>query len=176
MADIKIGKIVNAHGIKGEVKIISYSDDPGRFEMLESILVGGSVSEDLTEYYIEDVRYKAGSVLLKLEGVDDRNAAEAMKEKFVFMDEDDLPELEDGQYYVRDIVGFDVVDEEGRKLGELKDVQTNTAQDLYIVSRKDADGKKAADLLIPGVDKFILDVDTDGRKITVKLPEGLEEI
>ena len=94
MADIRIGKIVNAHGIKGEVKLISYSDDPDRFEMLESIIVKGPAgdrADAVSEYFIEDVRYKAGSIILKLEGVDDRNAAEAMKGSFVYMDEEDLP-------------------------------------------------------------------------------------
>lgn len=178
MADIRIGKIVNAHGIRGEVKVISYSDDPDRFEMLETIMVKDAkdAKKGAAEYYIEDVRYKAGSVILKLEGVDDRNAAEALKECFVYMDEDDLPELEEGQFYVRDIAGFDVVSEDGRKIGVLKDVRTNTAQDLYIVSRKDDEGRDASDLMIPGVDEFILDIDTAEGAITVRLPEGLEDI
>ena len=178
MADIRIGKIVNAHGIKGEVKLISYSDDPDRFEMLESIIVKGPAgdrADAVSEYFIEDVRYKAGSIILKLEGIDDRNAAEAMKGSFVYMDEEDLPELEEGQFYVRDIAGSDVLLEDGRKLGTLKDVRTNTAQDLYIVSRAEEDPGRS-DLMIPSVDEFIISVDPEAKRIVVRLPEGLEEI
>ena len=169
---IKIGKIVNAQGLKGEVKLISYSDDPDRFEYLENIVVRGKDGPE-ESFVIEDVRYTSGgSVILKLAGVEDRTAAESMKEKDVFMDEADLPELEEGQYYVRDIAGSEVVAEDGRVIGTLKDVLTNTAQDLYVVER----GNGASDLMIPGVDEFILDVDAKGKKITVRLPEGLEEL
>ena len=91
------------------------------------------------------------------------------------MDEEDLPELEEGQFYVRDIAGSDVLLEDGRKLGILKDVRTNTAQDLYIVSRAEDDPGKS-DLMIPGVDEFIISVDPEAKRIVVRLPEGLEEI
>ena len=146
---------------------------------------------------IEGIRYKGAQIILKIEGIDDRNASEAARGSELYMDEDDLPELEDGQFYVRDMVGADVVLEDGTILGTLKDVLTNTAQDVYVVSRKEAyitDGqgsqqnrynekekpgkKKKAnnDLLIPGVPEFILEVDTDKKRITVRLPEGLIEL
>ena len=183
---IRIGKIVNAQGLKGEVKLLNWSDDPERFEYLDTIYVSDGAA-GVAAYGIESVRYTSGSVILKLEGVEDRNAAEALKEKEVFMDEADLPELEEGEYYVRDIVGSLVfaLDEDGseRYLGRLKDVRTNTAQDLYVVERyeEDADpwdesAKTGGELMIPGVEEFILNVDPEEKRITVKLPEGLEEL
>ena len=175
---IKIGKITSAVGLKGEVKIISYSDDPMRFEMLDHIFMypkNSSGGEDPLAYYIENIRYKGIQPILKLEGIDDRNAAEGMRGALIYMDEDDLPELEEGQYYVRDIIGFEVVTDKGQVLGELKDVVTSSAQDLYVVSPHE-DLERNSDLMIPGVPEFILDIDTGSKAITVKLPEGLMEI
>ena len=94
------------------------------------------------------------------------------------MDAADLPELEQGQFYVRDIVGFEVRTSAGEVIGTLKDVLTNTAQDVYVVSRTDAESKAAVphDIMIPGVPEFIRSVDTENKVITVELPEGLMEL
>ncbi len=164
---MKIGRIVNAQGLGGEVKIVSFSDDPERFDTLERVLAGTS------EMRVEEVRHKGAAVIVKLAGIDDRTAAEALKETDVFMYEEDLPEPEEGTYYVKDITGFTVRKESGEVLGRLKDVKTDTAQDLYIVDRGES-GK--SDLLIPGVREFIKKTDTSEREITVSLPEGLEEL
>ena len=127
---------------------------------------------------IEGLRYKGAQIILKIEGIDDRNASEAARGCELFMDEADLPELEEGQFYVRDMVGSDVVLEDGTLIGTLKDVLTNTAQDVYVVKRSDGPGgeKSKNDLLIPGVPQFILEVDIDEKKIVVRLPEGLMEL
>ena len=186
MEKIKIGKITSPVGLKGEVKIVSFSDDPMRFEMLDHVFVSGK-DGSMTDSAIEGIRYKGSGIILKIEGIDDRNASEAARGCELFMDEADLPVLEEGQYYVRDMVGSDIVLEDGTLIGTLKDVLTNTAQDVYVVERRDGPGnvsegemggKKNAkkDLLIPGVPQFILDVDIDEKKIIVRLPEGLMEL
>lgn len=202
MGKIKIGKITSAVGLKGEVKIISYSDDPMRFEMLDHVFMypvsmssnNSSVKdglvrkaraiekeskdqseENMTAYYIENIRYKGIQPIIKLEGIEDRTAAEKVRGIEIFMDEEDLPELEEGQYYVRDIVGFEVTDEDGQILGKLKDVVTSSAQDLYIVDPC-KNNEREKDILIPGVPEFILDIDLENKKIVVTLPEGLMDI
>ena len=178
MEKIKIGKITSPVGLKGEVKIVSFSDDPMRFEMLDHVFVSGKDGR-MKDSVIEGLRYKGAQIILKIEGIDDRNASEAARGCELFMDEADLPELEEGQFYVRDMVGADVILEDGTLIGTLKDVLTNTAQDVYVVERAgEPDGKKKAnnDLLIPGVPQFILEVDIDEKKIVVRLPEGLMEL
>lgn len=168
MDKIVIGKIVNVVGLKGEVKVYSYAEEPDRFERLEKIFLG--TEEKNTEYAVTKVRYKGDMVILTLDGVTDRNAAEALKGLMVLMDEADLEELPEGVYYIKDLIGMKVVSDSGVELGTLKDINTNTAQRVYEVARP---GKP--DILIPGVDEFILDTDMDNRVVTVKVIEGLYE-
>lgn len=164
MEKIKVGKIVNAVGLKGEVKVYNYSDSSEIYEITPEMYVGSELLQ------IENVRLQKNMVILKLEGINDRNAAEAAKGRDIFITEDDLPELEEGEYYVRDLIGM-TVEEDGNVLGKVTDVLQNTAQDVFEVERKN--GKQ---LLIPRVDEFVLDIDLDTRKIKVKLPDGLLEL
>ncbi|MFR4019176.1 MAG: ribosome maturation factor RimM, partial [Clostridia bacterium] len=124
MEKIKIGKIVNTVGLKGEVKVYNYSDSIEIYETIESIYV----EDRLT--VIENVRAQKNMVILKLEGADNRNAAEALRGKELYITEDDLPELPEGQYYVRDLIGMSVTEEDGNLLGHVTDVLQNTAQDI----------------------------------------------
>ena len=162
---IKIGKIVNTVGLKGEVKVYNYSDSIEIYETIESIYV----EDRLT--VIENVRAQKNMVILKLEGADDRNAAEALRGKELYITEDDLPELPEGQYYVRDLIGMSVTEEDGNLLGHVTDVLQNTAQDIFEVESEN--GKK---LLIPKVDQFVLDIDAEKREITVRLIEGMLDL
>lgn len=164
MEKIKIGKIVGAIALKGEVKVYTYSD-PQRYSEIKQLYV----EEGL--HRIEAVRYKGNTVILKLSGIDDRNAAEANKEKNIYIDVNQLPDLPEDTYYIRDIVGFDIVTEQEEKLGILSDVLKNTAQDIYQVKRENG-----RELLIPGVAEFILDINLKEKKIKVRLPEGLLEL
>ena len=165
MEKIKIGKIVNTVGLKGEVKVYNYSDSIEIYETIESIYV----EDRLT--VIENVRAQKNMVILKLEGADDRNAAEALRGKELYITEDDLPELPEGQYYVRDLIGMSVTEEDGNMLGHVTDVLQNTAQDIFEVESEN--GKK---LLIPKVDQFVFDIDAEKREITVRLIEGMLDL
>ena len=165
MEKIIIGKIVNAVGLKGEVKVYCYTDRKERFEELERVYV-----ED-TPYPIANVRYQANVAILRLEGIDDRNQAEAQKGKNVSILESDLERLPEDTYYVRDLLGIAVADEEGRVLGSLSDVVQSSAQDLYEIKLES--GKK---ILRPAVREFVLSVDMENRTMNVKLPEGLLDL
>ena len=164
MEKIHVGKIVNAVALKGEVKVYTYSN-PERYEEIKEIYVENK------PYKIEKVRFQGNTVILKLSGIDDRNAAESCKGKEIYIAESELPALPEDTYYIRDLIGMDVVTEDGEKLGTLMDILQNTAQDVYEVRRES--GK---DILIPGVAEFILDIDVKERKITVKLPDGLLDL
>ena len=165
MEKIKIGRIVNAVALRGEVKVYNYSGYRERYEELNRIIVENN------EYEIEKVRYQQEMVILKLAGVNDRNAAEALKNKDVFITEDDLKELPEDTFYIRDLIGMKVFDiETGENIGILKDVLQNTAQDVYVVSTED---KK--EILIPAVRQFIKKINLEERSIEVKLIEGMKE-
>lgn len=165
MEKIKIGQIVNAVALKGEVKIYNYSDYKERFEELDYIYVGDKKTE------IENVRYMKEMPILKLKGINDRNAAEAVKTKDVFIDETQLRELPEDVFYIRDLIGLDVKDSDGNRLGVLTDVIQNSAQDLYEVKLEN--DKK---ILIPAVNEFIVDINPEEKCITVKLIEGFMDL
>ncbi|GHU50036.1 ribosome maturation factor RimM [Clostridia bacterium] len=162
---IAIGKIVTAVGLKGEVKVYSYSDN------LENYCgdAGVSINEELR--HLDVVRYVKRMPVVKIAGVDDREQGEALRGVEIFIEESDLPELPDYTYYVRDLVGCAVWDEDGNKLGELCDVIQNAAQDIYDIGSDE--GKR---ILLPAVADFVLDVDIAAGNIKVRLPKGLLEL
>ena len=163
MKKIMIGKIVNAVGIKGEVKVYNYSGFDDRYENLERIIT------DSGDFTIESVRHQQQMIILKLAGVNDRNGAEALKGRNVYMSEDDLPELPDEEFYIRDLIGIDVIDaESGQKIGMLKDVMTDRPQDIYVVKLE-----KGGECMIPAVDQFVKEIDAVEGRMTVALIEGM---
>ena len=163
---IRIGKITGPVGLKGEVKVMSYSGDPERFSHLEKIYLKD------TEYVIERASKRNRLTILKLEGVNDRNEAEKLRNLYVDMAEEDLEPLEEGSFYIRDLIGLDVLDSEtGEKLGTLKDVLTDRPQDIFVV--KTEVGK---DVMIPGVSEFVKEIKPEEGCITVALIKGLMEL
>ena len=162
MEKILIGKIVSAVGLKGEVRVYNYSDRPDIYEDTESIYVDDVLMR------VRSVRTQKNMVILGLEGIDDRNAAEKARGSELFVTEDDLPELPEGEYYIRDLIGMEAVLEDGSRLGEVTDVIQNTAQDIFEV--KTDEGKQ---VLIPKVPEFVLGIDLPARKVTLHLIEGM---
>lgn len=171
MEKIKIGKIVNAVALRGEVKIYHYSDSKERFEELSRLIVrkNGGKSAQETELEIENIRYQKNMVIVKFKGIDDRNKAEALKDSDVLITEDDLKELPPDTFYIRDLIGCRVlIDGCDEPVGVISDVIQNSAQDIYQVDMPD--GQHA---LIPAVGQFVLSVDVDGRTVVIKPIPGL---
>lgn len=164
MEKVLMGKVVNVVGLKGELKIYSYTDRNERFGELDQIWLDDKV------YAIENVRYQNKVVILKLEGINDRNKAEEQRNKNVYIEESDLQPLPEDTYYVRDLIGISVLTEDG-ELGKIVDVIQNSSQDLYEV--KTAEGKK---VYIPAVKEFVTEVDMDARIVKVTLPDGLLDL
>jgi len=162
MDRIIIGQVVNVVGLKGELKVYHYSDYKERFEELTTIFI-----ED-TSYEINSVRYVKETVILKLQGIDDRSQAEKYKGKNIYIDKKDLRVLPEDTYYIFDLIGLSVVEEDGRLLGTVSNVIQNSAQDLFEV-----ESENHSKFLIPSVDEFILNIDMEKRTIKVRLIEGL---
>ena len=162
MEKILIGKIVNAVGLKGEVRVYNYSDGTGIYEDTPEIYVGD------VPMPVRSVRTQKNMVVLGLEGIDDRNAAEKAKGSLLYVTEEDLPELPEGEYYVRDIIGMDAVQDDGSHLGKVKDVIQNTAQDVFEIETDE--GKQ---VLVPNVPDFVLEINLQENRMKLKLIEGM---
>ncbi len=159
---LEIGKLVNTHGIRGEVKIQPWCDDPYVFDELEYLIIDGK------EYDIERNRYHKTCQIVKLEGVDDMNAAELLKNKIVYINREDMP-LPEGRYFIADILGLEVREENGRVLGEIGDVIKTGSNDVYAL--KNTFNKKQ--ILIPVLDNVVLETNIEGGYIVVRLMKGL---
>lgn len=162
MGIIKIGKVTGPVGLAGGFKVYDYGDDPARYAGFKRIIIGDK------EYDIEKTGTRKGLVFLEVSGICDRNAAEGLRDMDVYIDEGELPELSDGTFYIKDLIGSEVTDEDGNRLGVLADILTNTAQDVY-----DVKTENGAHIYIPGVSEFILERDISNKRIKVHIIEGM---
>ena len=162
MEKILIGKITSAVGLKGEVKVYNYSDSADIYRNTETLYVGDEPRK------VQHVRTQKNMIVLKLEGIENRDEAEKARNKEIFVSEDDLPELPEGEFYIRDLIGMEVVEEETGVVGTVQDVIQNTAQDIFDVLTPQ--GKQ---VLIPKVPEFVIDINAETKTITVKLIEGM---
>ena len=162
----EIGQIVNTHGVKGHVKVKPFTDDVEQFETLGKILV--VKNKETIEMEIEEVKYHKDMVLLKIKGIDDMTAAERYKGCYIKIRRSQARELEEGQYFIADIIGSDVYTDDGTYLGKVDDIYNTGSNDIYVV--KDELGKQ---ILLPGIKDVILNVDIENQKVTVHLLKGL---
>ena len=161
---VTIGEITRHQGNKGEVRVKPLTDFPERFEDLETIkLSKGRIEKEVS---IEEVRYHKGYVILKFEDVDDIGAAIEHKGFEIKIPKAERYELDENVYYMQDIVGLDVYQEE-EYLGELVTIMETGANDVYVV--QDDDEK----LLLPALKDVVLEVDIDANKMSVEIPKGL---
>lgn len=160
-----IGKIVNTHGVKGEVRALPQTDDVTRFEKLKKIeIFREKQSRELT---IDNIRYHKNFVIIKFLEIENMNEAEKLKDYFMRIDRKDAVELGEDEYFIADLIGIGVVTEDGTTLGKIKDVIETGANDVYVIK---TDGK---DILIPAIKQCILDVDMDKKIMTIHLMKGL---
>ena len=165
---IAVGHIVGVHGLRGEVKVELYTDFPERFAPGAVLLAG----EDLVEETIEQVREHKTHLLVKFAGVDGRSAADELRNLWLFVDEADAAQLEEGAYWIHDIVGLDVFTAQGKLVGRITDVLETGANDVYVVAAA-GDFNRGREVLLPAIDDVILAVDLPQKRMTVQLPDGL---
>ncbi len=160
-----IGKIVNTHGVKGEMRVMPSTDDIKRFEKLKEVYIQ---QRDLKTYEITAVRYHKQFVLIKLKGIDTMDAAEQMKNSLIKIDRKESLPLGQDEYYMTDLYDMAVVTEEGRELGKLVDILVTGSNDVYVVRNEEKE------ILIPAIKQCIKKVDVTARQMTVHLMKGLE--
>jgi len=156
---LEAGKIVNTHGIKGEVKIEPWADSADFLKDFKQFYIDGTARR------VESARPHNGFLIAKLAEVDDVNAAMVLKNKIVSIDRDDA-RLSRGTFFLQDLIGASVVDESGTELGKLTDILEMPAHNVYVVT-----GER--EILIPAVPQFVLKTDADAGVVTVRLIDGM---
>ena len=164
----QVGVIASTHGIKGEVKVFPTTDNVKRFKKnMEIILDTGKENIQLT---VESVKFFKQFVILKFKGIDNINDIEKYKTKSLYVTRANAVRLRKDEYFIADLLGVDVWEDNGEKLGVLKDVIETGANDVYVITLED--GKE---LLIPAIKECILEVDIENRKMTVHVMDGLRD-
>ena len=160
---LEIGQIVNTHGIKGEIKVTPFTNDITRFDDLKEVYVKSKKESKL--YKVEGVRYHKNMVLLKLKGIENPEDAEKLRNSYLEIDREDAIPLEEGTYFIADLIGLDVYTDEGVLLGKVDDIYNTGSNDIYVV--KNELGKQ---VLLPGIKDVIKEVKLDDKIIVHLLP------
>ena len=165
---LEIGQIVNSYGIKGEFKVVPFTDDITKFSKLKTIYT--EKNKKLEKMKIEEVRYHKNLVLLKLKGIDDINDTLKYKNCYIKIDRADAVELPKNSYFIVDLIDMEVYTDKNEFLGKIVDVFPTGSNDVYVV--KDDLGKQ---VLLPAIEEVIKNVDVANKKMVVHLIEGLGE-
>ena len=166
---LRVGVITATHALQGEVKVFPTTEDPERFLDLKKVCILDAKGEQPQQVLeIKKVRFFKQFVILSFKGLDRIEMVEPLVKKELYVSREDAIPLEEGEYYIADLIGLKVYDEEDHLLGILSDVLQTGANDVYIVQNN---GKE---LLIPVIEECILDVDLENSMVRVHLMEGLD--
>lgn len=163
---LRVGVISSTHGIRGEVKVFPTTDDPNRFMNLKKVIL--DTGKEQIEMEITGVRFFKQMVIVKFKGYDNINDIEKYKGKDLLITRENAVKLEEGEYFIFDLIGCAVVTDEGEDFGTLVEVLQTGANDVYVVKTKE--GKE---VLLPNIEPCILDVNIEEKKITAHIMEGL---
>lgn len=166
---LKVGVVTSVHGIKGEVKVFPTTDDSRRFKKLKQVYL--DTGKELLSLEIEGVKFFKQMVILKFKGYENPDDVMKFCQKELWIDRKDAVRLSKDEYFIADLIDMEVCDEEGKLIGTLKDVISTGANDVYAVETPE--GKE---VLFPAIKQCVLDVDTEARKMTVHVMEGLLDL
>lgn len=165
----QVGVIAGTHGVRGDVKVYPTTDDPGRFRRLKSVILTVHGKDEVHE--VSGVRFQDKFVLLHLSGIESPEEARNYRQMPLLIERADAMPLEEGWYYIPDLIGMSVLEEDGSELGELTDVLETGANDVYEVHTP-----QGQEILIPAIDDCILNVDVERSEMIVHLLPGLRDL
>ena len=165
---LRVGVITSTHGVRGEVKVFPTTDDAKRFKTLKKVILDGREPLELS---IEQVKFFKNMVILKFKGYDNINDVETWRQRDLLITRDQAVELKEDEYFITDLIGLTVVNEEEAVLGRVKDVLETGANDVYVVEL--TGGKE---LLLPAMKDCILNVDLEGGRMKVHVLDGLMDL
>lgn len=162
---LQVGVISSTHGIRGEVKVFPTTDDAARFKKLKKVFL--DTGKERLELEIQAARFFKQFVIVKFKGIDNINEIERYKGKSLLVDRGNAVALEEDEYYIADLIGMEVVTEEGH-FGILRDVMETGANEVYII-----DSDSYGEVLVPAIRQCILDVDVENKRMKIRLMDGL---
>ena len=166
---LQVGIITSTHGVRGEVKVYPTTDDPRRFRRLKEVVL--DTGREKINLEIEGVKFFKQFVILKFKGLDNINDIEKYRQKSLYVTRKNAVRLQRDEYFIADLIGLKVQDEDGTELGTVKDVIETGANDVYDVEM--ADGRS---LLLPAIKQCILNVDVENGMMQVHVLEGLLDL
>ena len=166
---LQVGIITSTHGVRGEVKVYPTTDDPRRFRRLKEVVL--DTGREKSNLEIEGVKFFKQFVILKFKGLDNINDIEKYRQKSLYVTRKNAVRLQRDEYFIADLIGLKVQDEDGTELGTVKDVIETGANDVYEVEM--ADGRS---LLLPAIKQCILNVDVENGMMQVHVLEGLLDL
>lgn len=163
---LQVGVITSTHGIRGEVKVFPTTDDPKRFKKLKQVILDtGKEKRDLE---VESVKFFKQFVILKFKGIDNINEVERYKRCPLLVTRDHAVPLQEDEYFIADMIGMQVVTEDGALFGTLKGVIETGANDVYII-----ESSEHGEVLVPAIKECILDINIEEQKMQIHLMDGL---
>ena len=166
---LQVGIITSTHGVRGEVKVYPTTDDPRRFRRLKEVVL--DTGREKLNLEIEGVKFFKQFVILKFKGLDNINDIEKYRQKSLYVTRKNAVRLQRDEYFIADLIGLKVQDEDGAELGTVKDVIETGANDVYEVEM--ADGRS---LLLPAIKQCILNVDVENGMMQVHVLERLLDL
>ncbi|MCI8708561.1 MAG: 16S rRNA processing protein RimM [Dorea sp.] len=163
---LKVGVIASTHGVRGEVKVFPTTDDPARFKGLKEVML--DAGKETIPLEIENVKFFKQFVILKFKGIDNINDIERYRKCPLMVTRENAVALGEGEYFVADMIGMEIVTEDGERFGTLKDVLRTGANDVYVI-----ESAKHGEVLIPAIKECVLNVDIEERRMRIHLMDGL---
>ena len=171
---LAIGRVLRPHGLGGEIRVEIHTDFPDRFALYKQIYLaptrperGLLVASEGVAYALEGHRFHQNAILLKLEGIDDRTQAEALRGLWVWIPAEEAAPLDEGEFLIHQLMYMRVMTTEGETLGQVQDIIETGANLVYVVR-----GIRG-EILLPDTDEVVLDIDVDAGQMTVQLIDGL---
>ena len=163
---LQVGVITQTHGVRGEVKVFPTTDDAARFKKLKHVML--DTGKETLPLEIESVKFFKQFVILKFKGFDNINDIERYKRCPLLIERENSVPLEEGEYFIADMIGMKVITDEGENFGILKDVMETGANDVYVIEHP-----SEGEVLVPAIKECILDVDIENRQMKIHVMNGL---
>lgn len=166
ITELQVGVITQTHGIKGEVKVFPTTDDASRFKKLKEVIM--DTGRERLHMEVEGVKFFKQYAIVKFKGYDSINDVEKYKGSKLYVTRDKAVRLKKDEYFIADLIGMQVITEDGEPFGVLKDVMATGANDVYVVEREDS-----SEVLLPAIRECVLKIDMEQGLITVHIMDGL---